>query len=249
MKEELCNWSSSAESIQNWEARAPTEILKNQQPAEECIQPIQEQKTHKTNRILFLECDDTQKSSPQCNRNWLRPQEKMFIQEVVNTQTTQLEDELEQRNTLRILLRNFKENNSQNKKKATEIDQELRKAERWSMWLLYSYKIAGRLVATEKCKKGETCYTQNILGTKIKLDWSGPESRFWTVWKCMHSMQIRKKKSTNKQQQIDTEGTGDEKTHLRWPISCRPNWKKVSARRGGRFAFCTPIGGGPCFVR
>jgi hypothetical protein len=54
----------------------------------------------------------------------------MFIQEVVNTQTTQLEDELEQRNTLRILLRNFKENNSQNKKKATEIDQELRKAER-----------------------------------------------------------------------------------------------------------------------
>jgi hypothetical protein len=85
MKEELCNWSSSAESIQNWEARAPTETLKNQQPTEECIQPIQEQKTHKNKHILFLECDDTQKSSPKCNRNWLRPQEKMFIQEVVNT--------------------------------------------------------------------------------------------------------------------------------------------------------------------
>jgi hypothetical protein len=45
----------------------------------------------------------------------------MFIQEVVNTQTTQLEDELEQRNTLRILLRNFKENNSQNKKRQQKL--------------------------------------------------------------------------------------------------------------------------------
>jgi len=116
------------------------------------------------------------------------------------------------------------------------------------MCLSYSYKIAGRLVATEKCKKGETCYTKHT-GNKNKIGLKCSRIQILDSVE-MHAFNAdQKKKSTNKQQQIDTEGTGDEKTHLRWPISCRPNWKKVSARRGGRFAFCTPIGGGPCFVR
>ncbi len=97
MKEELCNLSSSAESVQNWEARALTVILKNQQPTEECIQPIQEQKPTKIITSFF----------------W----------------SVMIPKNHHQNATLRILLRNFKENNSQNKKKATEIDQELRKAE------------------------------------------------------------------------------------------------------------------------
>jgi len=98
----------------------------------------------------------------------------MFIQEVVNTQTMQLEDELEQRNALRILLRNFKENNSQNKKKGNRKWSRAQKGRKMIHVVVIliqdCWKISCNRIMQERRNLLHTKHTGNK--NKIGLKWS-----------------------------------------------------------------------------